>query len=87
MTQPTEYEQVTYNSPGGAQMGKSASELNAFYGKTPVVQPSGASQTAISATQTTKTTTQLRAELTNVKTFVRKLRLDLVALGLIKGAA
>jgi len=33
--QPTEYEQVTYNSPGGAQMGKASNEAIAFYGQTP----------------------------------------------------
>jgi hypothetical protein len=39
MSQPLEYEQVTYNDPGGAQMGKSATEKIAFYGATPVVRP------------------------------------------------
>lgn len=32
------YEQVTYNSPDGAQIGKSATEKIGFYGKVPVVQ-------------------------------------------------
>ena len=41
MAQPTEYEQVTYNSPDGAQMGRTTSEKIAFYGSTPIVQPSG----------------------------------------------
>lgn len=50
MTIPTSFEQVTSNSPDGAQMGKSASEKNAFYGNTPVVQPSGSSQAALTAT-------------------------------------
>lgn len=31
-----DYEQVTYNGPAGAQMGKSATELNGFWGVTPV---------------------------------------------------
>lgn len=43
-----DYEQVTYNSPAGAQMGASASEKIGFYGTTPVVQR---------ATATTHTTT------------------------------
>lgn len=38
MTQPTEYEQVTYNAPDGAQIGKGASEKIGFYGKAPVAQ-------------------------------------------------
>lgn len=33
-----DYEQVTYNSPAGAQIGSSATEKVAFYGKVPVVQ-------------------------------------------------
>ena len=41
MAQPTEYEQVTYNSPDGAQMGRTTSEKIAFYGSTPIVQPTG----------------------------------------------
>lgn len=32
------YEQVTYNSPDGAQIGKGASEKVAFYGAVPVIQ-------------------------------------------------
>lgn len=58
-----------------------------FYGVTAVVQPTGASQTAITASQTTKTTTQLRAELSNAKTLLAKIRKDLKALGLLKGSA
>lgn len=38
MAQPTEYEQISYNSPDGAQLGKSASEKIGFYGKAPVAQ-------------------------------------------------
>lgn len=38
MTQPTEYEQVSYNAPDGCQIGKGASEKVAFYGNTPVIQ-------------------------------------------------
>ena len=49
MTIPTSFEQVTANSSDGAQMGKSSSEKNAFYGATPVVQPSGSSQAAVVA--------------------------------------
>lgn len=33
-----DYEQVTYNGPAGAQIGKSATEKVAFYGAVPVVQ-------------------------------------------------
>ena len=50
MTIPTSFEQVTSNSPDGAQMGRSASEKNAFYGSTPVVQPTSGNQAAVSET-------------------------------------
>ena len=50
MTIATSYEQVTSNSPDGAQMGRSSSEKNAFYGATPVVQPASASQATVAAT-------------------------------------
>lgn len=35
-----DYEQVTYNSPAGAQVGASATEKVGFFGATPVTQPS-----------------------------------------------
>ena len=38
------YEQVTYNSPDGAQIGKSATEKVAFYGAAPVTQRANAFQ-------------------------------------------
>lgn len=38
MTQPVEYEQLSLNSPDGAQFGKSATEKASFYGAVPVVQ-------------------------------------------------
>ncbi len=44
------YEQVTYNSPDGAQVGASAHDKVGFYGATPVVQR---------ATATTHTTTNV----------------------------
>lgn len=53
MAQPTEYEQVTYNAPDGAQFGKAATEKIAFYGSTPVVRPSVS--TAISTTASVST--------------------------------
>lgn len=35
MSIATSYEQVTYNGPDGAQMGKAGTEKIAFYGRTP----------------------------------------------------
>ena len=50
MTIATSYEQVTNNSSDGAQVGKGTSEKVAFYGSTPVVQPTGSSQAAVTGT-------------------------------------
>ena len=38
MSQPTEYEQITYNSADGAQLGRSATDKIGFYGIAPVAQ-------------------------------------------------
>lgn len=40
------YEQVTYNSPDGAQIGQSATEKVGFYGAAPVTQRANAFQAA-----------------------------------------
>lgn len=69
MTIATSYEQVTYNGPDGAQMGKSSTEKIGFYGATPIVRPSVTQQT-------TATTTALRADINRLET-------ALVNLGLI----
>jgi len=39
MTQPTEYEQVTYNDDAGAQIGNATTTKLGFYGTAPVVRP------------------------------------------------
>lgn len=61
----------------GTLLGQSATDKVGFYGKTPVVQPSGADQAAITAGSTT----------TVCNNAVIAIRLALVNLGLIKGAA
>jgi hypothetical protein len=43
-------EQISYNSPDGAQLGKSATEKVGFYGQTPAVQ--GAAVTTLVTTPT-----------------------------------
>lgn len=40
MAIPTSYEQVTYNSPDGAQVGSSSTEKVGFFGATPIARPS-----------------------------------------------
>ncbi len=46
-------EQITYNSPDGAVMGNTSSEKIAFFGATPIVQPSVS--TAVSTTASIST--------------------------------
>ena len=48
MTQPTEYQQLTYNSPDGAQAGNSSTVKLAFYGATPIARPVTASTSSVS---------------------------------------
>ncbi len=50
MAIPVTFEQVTHNSPDGAQMGNATGSLNGFYGATPVVQPTSANQAVAVAT-------------------------------------
>ena len=39
MAQPTEYEQLSANSPDGSQWGRTSTEKLAFYGTAPIVKP------------------------------------------------
>ncbi len=57
MTQPTEYEQLSYNSPTGAQAGKASTEAIGFFGATPTTRPTSANQAAATTTQTAVATT------------------------------
>ena len=47
----TSFEQVTNNSPDGAQMGQATGDKIGFYGSTPVIQPTSANQAVVTATQ------------------------------------
>lgn len=71
MTQPTEYEQVTYNAPDGAQVGRASTEKIGFYGATPIVKPSVTWPNTVTATTTLN------------ETKVNRLMAALVNLGLI----
>lgn len=80
--------QLSDGNDDGTVLGQSASDKIGFYGlATPIVQPSGASQAAVTnTTTTTSTTTALTTDLDAVRVLVNKIRSDLVALGLIAGA-
>ena len=76
------------NRPDGMLIGQSATaDKVGFYGTTPVVQPTSASQAAVTGTVTaTATTTALAADVVLLTTLANQLRTELVALGIIKGS-
>lgn len=73
-------------NPDGVSFGKATTNKLSFYGLTPVVQPSGAAQAAVT-TGTPTTLSEVITIQTSIVAFVNKLRTDLVALGLWKGSA
>ena len=84
------YEAVTYNSPDGAKVGKTSAELIGFWGVTPVVQPTSASQAAVT-TEVAKTISgsnfgYTSAQANGIITLLNRLRTDLVNVGIIKGS-
>lgn len=76
------YEQVTYNSPDGAIIGKSATEKIAFYGATPIAQRAAATQANSLVSVSSNIT--VAASLT---AWIVEVTATLNALGLWKGAA
>lgn len=92
MTQPTEYEQVSYNSPDGAQLGKSATlDKVAFFGSTPIVQPTSSAQgvTGVVSVGTLSATVwgfSCSATYYATINLIEAMRTALVNLGLIKGS-
>ena len=84
------YEAVTYNSPDGAKVGKTSAELIGFWGVTPVVQPTSASQAAVT-TEVAQTISgsnfgYTSAQANGIITLLNRLRADLVTVGIIKGS-
>lgn len=76
----------------GTKIATSANQAIAFYGSTPLAQQAGAAQAALAATLTltgadTVSAANVTTEIDNLKTLVNEMRSNLVALGLIKGAA
>ena len=86
MAQPTEFEQVTYNAPDGAQMGQNSSTPIAFYGATPVARL--ATTTLDVSTNTATTSSAIvgfasAAEFNNTVAAVSTMQSALKRLGLI----
>lgn len=78
-----DYEQVTYNSPTGAQVGQSSTEKIGFFGATPVTKPANTLTTAaISALTTSAVCAMSTTQLQTLQTTVNGLVLSVQALGL-----
>lgn len=75
-------EQVTYNGPDGATMGKGITEKISFYGVTPITQRAAAAQ----ATSLVGTASSTAVD-TALKAAVIEIMNTLTAVGLWKGAA
>lgn len=89
------------NLSGGTQNGASASSLESFYGATPVVQPSGAAQAAITdssggtaaptnglaALTGTYNSTLLANAIATIAAQSNAMQAALVSVGLMKGSA
>jgi hypothetical protein len=71
-------EQVTYNCPDGATMGRATTEKISFYGVTPVVQASAVTAVTTTASTTTTpygyTSTQADAIVTAVNAIITALK-------------
>lgn len=77
MSQPTEYEQVTYNSADGAQLGRAATDKIGFYGIAPVAQRAYSS--AVHATSAQAVSASFGA--TQLAT-IQEIQKTLIALGI-----
>lgn len=88
------------SSPDGVRIGQASTDKVSFYGASPVVQPSGAAQTAITdssggsadpatgvaALTATYNSTIIADALATIIAQTNKMRSDLVSLGLIAGS-
>jgi hypothetical protein len=83
----TTYTYIGDGNPDGMIFGTATTEKIGFFGATPIVQPTTASQAAFVVTTTaTATTALLEADMSELGILVNALRLALVNLGLIKGS-
>jgi len=93
MTQPTEQENLSYNSPDGFMFGKTSTKKIAFYGATPVARTITASTNDVSTTTTVSLSTAgvaaamwgfaSQQEIVNFVTAVSTMQLAMKQLGII----
>ncbi len=95
MTQPTEFENISYNAPGGSVFGATSTEKVGFFGVLPVTRPVTASTSNVSTTvgiSTSSTSVTVttwgfasQVEINNAITAVSTMQTTLKSLGLIAG--
>src|SRR5512147_2480380 len=95
MSQPLEYENVSYNAPGGVSDGAASTKKLGFYGVLPVTRPVTASTNQVSTTVGQSTSTaggattswgfKSQAEINNLISAVSSIQWTLKALGLQAG--
>lgn len=95
MTQPLEYENVSYNAPGGGIFGETSTDKIGFYGVAPVARPVTISTSDVSTIVGASTSTLgvtittwgfgSQAEINNSITAVSTMMATMKALGLIAG--
>ncbi len=90
MAQPTEFEQVTYNSPDGAQLGRTSTDAIGFYGATPVSRPQTVSTADVSTVSSTSASSgkviwgfESQVELTNLQVAVSTMQRAMKQLGIL----
>ena len=95
MSQPLEFENLSYNSPGGAVFGKTSTEKVGFYGVAPIAMPQTTSTNLVSTTVGRNVSTNgvtvttwgwtTQVEATNAITAVSTMQSAMKSLGLIAG--
>ena len=93
MSQPTEQENLTYNSPDGGLFGKTSTKKLAFYGGTPVARTQSTSTNDVSTTTTVSLSTAgvaaatwgfaSQAEIVNFVTAVSTMQAEMKQIGII----
>ncbi len=81
---------IVLSATTGTKIGTATTQKLGFFNATPVIQPVGAGQAAVIATGATNSSPYgfaTAAQADAIVTLVNKIRTDLLALGLIKGAA
>ncbi len=81
-------EQITINDEDGGQIGLNASQKVAFYGATPITQPTNSAQAALTLTTATSGGFgfSTSAAFNSFTAQLENIRANLVLLGLLKGS-